>query len=293
MIENILSCDEICVQDITKFMKANGFKQSTIHGISPTSVKLKSFKRNSKHSILTAMNYEINLKQNDFLIIDSSNIDLEDIVSQIQNHKVRRTLVLTKSTKAIIDFAEKRIQNLHFYIYHKTSRDWQEILTLKSNSKVVLNQLHFDNFGRVKITQNLQGIALKSTTLPWCPYVCLDGCNELGQNCKTTGALVDLVKYWGKSLNFTLEVNKEINDGWGTEPKSGMFSIILLLMGCYLLLYSEGNNLSQGSCNIFSSLANIESLNSLSLVVLLLVLSVDIVVSGYRVLHVFWPGMKW
>ena len=187
-------------------------------------MNLKSFKGNSKQSIFSAINNNTNLEQMDFLIIDSSNIDLEDLVwvSKILNHKVRRTLILTNSMKEVTNFAKKRLQNLHFFIYHKTSRNWQEILTLKKYSKVVLNQLHFDDFGRVKITQNLQGIALKITTLPWCPYVCMEDCNELGQNCKTTGALVDLVKYWGKALNFTLEVNKEIENGWGTEPKSGI-----------------------------------------------------------------------
>ena len=223
LIRLVIGCDYRCVSDITNFTKANGFKQAMLYETSFTLIQHEWFKMNSKLVIKSLVTRNLQaLKNLDLLIINSSSFHSnESVLVSLLNHKVRQTIVITNDFKSTLNFTKKVSTNQHLYIYDIISRNWQEVLRIKDNTKVIVNPLKFDKFGRVKMTNDLQGITLTSTTLPWSPYIFMKDCNEFGQDCKVTGALFDLVTYWSKALNFTLKVFKDVNDDWGTEPKSG------------------------------------------------------------------------
>ena len=62
-------------------------------------------------------------------------------------------------------------------------------------------------------------------SLPWLPAVEIDGCNEYGKNCQTRfGLFPSIIDEMSKSLNFTWEDHKEINDNWGLTPVSGPYN---------------------------------------------------------------------
>ena len=89
---------------------------------------------------------------------------------------------------------------------------------------VIINDIDFDENGKAVVKEDFQGIDIKAVTLPWSPYVIISHCISAGLHCQYSGYLIDLMKIWGKNLNFTMTIDQDPTGDWGTTPKSGIFS---------------------------------------------------------------------
>ena len=89
---------------------------------------------------------------------------------------------------------------------------------------VIINDIDFDKNGKAVVKEDFQGIDIKAVTLPWSPYIIVSHCISAGLQCQYSGYLIDLMKIWGKNLNFTMTVDQDLKGDWGTTPKSGILS---------------------------------------------------------------------
>ena len=72
-----------------------------------------------------------------------------------------------------------------------------------------------------KITElDLQELPLRSITLDWTPWAKTIKCNGT-KNCLVKGLLVDLIEIWTEVYNFTLLIDKQPDENWGTVPING------------------------------------------------------------------------
>ena len=88
---------------------------------------------------------------------------------------------------------------------------------------VIINDIDFDKNGKAVVKEDFQGIDIKAVTLPWSPYIIISHCIFPGLHCQYSGYLIDLMKMWGKNLNFTMTIDQDLTGDWGTTPKSGIF----------------------------------------------------------------------
>ena len=232
LIYNILEIISAKTEPYTKiisFCKNNGFKFLTYVNFNQTNTrsflkiawKLGISARSFKHS-----NIVPNLI--DFLIVSHPNSNqFENILSLITNHTVQKSLLIINDFHDFQTLMSKTLgenHNFHglFYLYTKEA-NWKQILLVKGNTRVIINEVDFDNNTSIaKLNDNLQQLELVPTTLSWPPYVKFNStCNSKGRNCAFEGMLVDYMNIWSKHLNFTWDLQNNTKGDWGMKPKSG------------------------------------------------------------------------
>ena len=95
------------------------------------------------------------------------------------------------------------------------------ILTFRNQS--ILADHQYNCFGhrckKLFEEYDFKGAKLVGSTMSWEPWLNLDQCGTVGQLCRTSGILSDLMDIMAHKFNFTLELSKA--DNWGLLPTSG------------------------------------------------------------------------
>ena len=152
-----------------------------------------------------------------------------DILTILQKHPVQMSLIIVPNTLAKEKLAKVLSvfkHDLSFYTLEEQkdkTYQWYHTIFLENKKTILKQKLEFDINGRIIQFQDLQGIELKTTTLPITPWIDFQNCSTLG--CQYHGILVDLVNSWTKLLNFTLVVHKDPTDDWGIYPINGKISL--------------------------------------------------------------------
>ena len=117
-------------------------------------------------------------------------------------------------------------KNMFFYlIYNEKQNDdtivCKRIISVENNDKVLFQQLHFDENGKIMSNYNLEGMHIQCITLSWAPYAELSKCNvDSKKNCISEGYLPELLDLVAKRLNFTWHCDAEPNGDWGVIPNA-------------------------------------------------------------------------
>ena len=168
-------------------------------------------------------------------VFDPKRDDLEAYLALITQRQIKTSLllVLGSSERDGTSFFQDILSNLQatafFYIalpvYGSTSIIWHQVISIKSGS--VFNHLRFDSSTyRIIETFDLQGHEITATSLTWAPYLTIDGCNEFGLKCaQNKGYLIDFMDKLSIEFNFTYVSQKNVDNDWGTEPKSGPYNV--------------------------------------------------------------------
>ena len=116
--------------------------------------------------------------------------------------------------------------NIYVLIYDNVSDiniQWKEIIALKGQNHLIINDLVFNIKGTVlEKTNDLQGLHITGIAKHWYPFFNVHNkCknNEHDGNCIFDGFLVELLDAASKQLNFTWSA--ELADDWGLQPKVG------------------------------------------------------------------------
>ena len=174
----------------------------------------------------------------DFNIIafDWNEDDLPTLASLITKTKIKSTLLYipTAVSATEIDLLKEALSsqqsNSLFYLCYPDSMDmmkWHYVMTINHQLHVVLGDLNFfEDTKMIQESYDLQGMAVISTSMDWTPYLQFDSCEDtLGQNCVTSGFLMDLVTVLARRYNFTITSTRDPDLNWGLSPISGPFNL--------------------------------------------------------------------
>jgi hypothetical protein len=100
---------------------------------------------------------------------------------------------------------------------------WYQVITLKSGYAMTKLKFSLASFQIIE-DYDLNGLTIYSISLSWGPYLTFEDCNEVGNNCTNYGYLKDYTDVIAKKLNFTYESQREVNEDWGSLPKSGPYN---------------------------------------------------------------------
>ena len=170
----------------------------------------------------------------DFLLVSNAvptnfqSLKLE--LEAIKLRKIRKSLLLIPTPVDEVSLFEE-LQKLQgsafFYLAYPgpEKTEFKQVISLLNNTKTIVSDLRFNQFGHIIEEYNLEGSKIFSNTRPWAPYFMMDGCNENGRNCNNTGFLADYMDALGGVLNFTWDSHQP-NDGrgWGVTPIEGPFN---------------------------------------------------------------------
>ena len=176
-------------------------------------------------------------KQNSFgiFLYDPDKDDIQRFLTVIQQRQIKMTLLIVFKAwdKNITDLIKKWLSHLHalsfFYMAMtpniSSAMTWHQVISLKSGN--VMNNLDFANHSyKIIDTFDLHGLQITSTSLTWAPYLTIDNCNEFGLECvKNYGYLIDFIDKLALKFNFTYLSQKNVENDWGMQPKSGPFGI--------------------------------------------------------------------
>jgi hypothetical protein len=114
------------------------------------------------------------------------------------------------------------------------------VVMLKMGSAVM--NLKFDGNTSVIVEDyDLQGIQIRSISLPWAPYLMQSGCTKDGTGCANEGYLIDYMDISAKQYNFTYVSLKEPKGDWGISPKSGPFNLSGTWGGVFGSVVNQGS----------------------------------------------------
>jgi hypothetical protein len=133
---------------------------------------------------------------------------------------------LTKSDEeTFINLLALLSKNAYFHwIYQKQNEVYvKQIVTLSNSTQVIINRIN-KNDGKFHEAHNLQGLHVICISMPFSPFLEIDGCNEHGHNCLTTGLTAEFQNAICKLLNCTWECQIPTEHGWGVRPISGPFN---------------------------------------------------------------------
>ena len=167
----------------------------------------------------------------------SDNTLSTDIFEFISQNKVKSCIVMVLEQNYPFQDVENDIVSpilrnlklsLFFYLVRSGTQNisaksvWKQVITLKNNPQVVIDDIKFDTNLMIKEYYNLNGLNIQNLLLSWSPYSTIDGCNLEGRDCKTeTGIVPDLVHSLSERFNFTWTSTKETTGKWGVLPQDG------------------------------------------------------------------------
>ena len=162
------------------------------------------------------------------VIIKGPEDEFEFLLEKISNHR-RQEAILVIQDKDLENFKVQLTsfgKNSFFYLLvtnnESTSISWYKILTLTDYSHFIMNEIIFDEYGRVVESYDLKGLEIIATSLDWLPFIAHENCNNIGRKCSNYGLLADQMNIWAKMFNFTWDIMAGYDGDWGLFPKSGM-----------------------------------------------------------------------
>ena len=173
--------------------------------------------------------------EQDFLIIVTSDLrnELPKYLGIISKRRIRKSLmvILNSSQYEVFDQIKKEVQNLsenaYFYVLHITKELmwpplYYRVISIKGNNNPIIQLLMFNELGKIKDVNNLEGMHIKCLALSYPPHITIYDCDpKTGVNCTSKGYLPELLNIVGKRLNFTWSCDKEMNNNWGIIQVSG------------------------------------------------------------------------
>ena len=220
---NIFNSTYTLFDEIFTFCEDNGFNYISFFDKDCANItKFKTIKPyNLRFSCFTS-DTEVEPSVQDFLILDVDNAVVSEVnLKNILKHKIRRTLMITSNFDHIYELIHNYTFNSNFFTYDKLSKKWNEVIVLTGSKNVIVNEVKFDEKGKIIFSSNLQGLQVPAITLPWAPYVHDIKCSKDSTGCTSKGLLIDLMKIWSSKLNITWQLFKDSQNDWGTKPKSG------------------------------------------------------------------------
>jgi hypothetical protein len=177
-----------------------------------------------------------NWKVDSLLLLTNKDIlenetEFQNTFTTIQSAR-RRSVVwsfmedLTKSDEeTFINLLALNSQNAYFHWIYQQQNEVhiKQIVTLSNSTKVIINKIQ-DTNGTFQEAQNLQGLHVICLSMPYLPFLEIEGCNEHGRNCYTTGMVADFQDAICQLLNCTWECQIPTEHGWGVRLISGPFN---------------------------------------------------------------------
>ena len=169
----------------------------------------------------------------DFLVISQGLENSQLFQSELDAIKLRKirksVLLIPKQINEIQLMEELQAMqgNAFFYLAYPDSSEqthFKQVISLSNNSKTLVTEIEFNQFGHIMENYNLEGNTIYSNTLPWAPYFLMEGCDENGRNCINTGFLADFMDALGRVLNFTWISHQPPDGSWGVTPLDGIFN---------------------------------------------------------------------
>lgn len=217
----------VLFEEVAKFCIENGYKFVTFID-SSTGLK-EAYKYGLRARYLNLESAELD-QEMDFAILQFNLSKTEHYLNYIHTRKIRRSLIILPSDELEIFLrdVENLMENSYFYLaslHEEKSLKWHFVITLKHSSHVIVNDLIFDEQGRIIEKYDLQGHQIVATSLSWSPYIKNENCDESGRNCTNTGLLVDFMQIWARDFNFTWDIYADVDGDWGINPVSGPYNI--------------------------------------------------------------------
>ena len=163
-------------------------------------------------------------------VFDPKRDDLAAYLDLITQRKIKTSLLLVSGPSEsdgsyIFQDILSHLEATSFFYMVSTNMVWYQVISLKSGS--VFNHLKFDGSTyRIIETFDLQSLEITATSLTWAPYLTIDGCNKFGLKCvENKGYLIDFMDKLSIEFNFTYVSQKNVDNDWGTEQKSGPYNI--------------------------------------------------------------------
>ena len=239
MIFNVASLS--IYEEVANFLSDNGFRYVSIMGVTCCSYqgisknllkKGETFLRFHQALKYPEERYNFHVDAEVLLMRSIGEVNM-DLLLELTHKKVQRTVVVVErpSSESMMPVFRQKLQalktNSFFYLamVYQSTTIWYQVITLKSGYS--LDEVKFvPNSYQVKEDFDLQGLAIKSISLTWAPYLTVGGCNEQGINCAVNdGYLGDYMDILADQFNFTFTSDKEPNGDWGIMPKSGPFNL--------------------------------------------------------------------
>ncbi|TRY67601.1 hypothetical protein TCAL_05368 [Tigriopus californicus] len=243
---NTNGMNELLLSEITSFVLDNGYKfVSVISNGFPNYETNLTLKLQAETDIRTRVvdndtfrehfNFEL-----DFMIIWEDMLD-EDRLPQTLELLTQIKIKFALLVVPILDEARKRffhqsmtklMKNAYFYLVclKASAGDgpkavFKYIISLNFQPQYVENDVMFHSNSRlVWESFNLQGLSIRSVALSWSPYLNLKDCDQQGDNCSSSGFLVDYANLIGRLFNFTVVSTQDKDLNWGVVPISGPFN---------------------------------------------------------------------
>ena len=162
------------------------------------------------------------------VIIKDPEDEFEVLLEKISNQK-RQKAILVIQDEDLENFKFQLTtfgKNSFFYLLvtndESTSVSWHKVITLTDYSDFIMNEIIFDDYGRVVESYDLNGLEIIATSLDWLPFIAHENCNDKGRKCLNYGLLADQMNIWAKIFNFTWDIMAGYDGDWGLFPKSGM-----------------------------------------------------------------------
>ena len=155
------------------------------------------------------------------------NTDKDDIggyLSKICPRMVRSSLLVFAQpgggheVSLLREHLNKMSTEAFFYVAVRTSSSrsmsWYYVISLKSGHVIEPMAFAKDSY-KIEEGYNLRGLKITSTSLPWDPFLTIEGCNDKGLECASHfGYLQDMIDIFAREFNFTLESHRNIVARW-------------------------------------------------------------------------------
>ena len=161
------------------------------------------------------------INEMDFLLTNNDLLD-KSIGMTISQRLQKSTLVYVKKDQ--LDIFKSKLQdfNLSLSIFlilndgHDEILNIKEVLTLKNQPEVIINDVTMSYYGFVEKISDFHGLHLKSISGQWWPWIIVKDCENPNQNCQLDGCLIDIFNEAAKLMNVTW--SSDITSDWGHIP---------------------------------------------------------------------------
>ena len=142
-------------------------------------------------------------------------------------------MIIDKLNSKKVHYLHQIVQNMTFnsmfylmYINEKEDRSpiWSQVISFQGCKKGIINEITFDEFGRIQENFDLKGINIQAVALDWEPYFSIsnnENMNNIGEQNSYLGEVMNIL---GNMMNFTWEVHRQEHGDWGTKPINGPFN---------------------------------------------------------------------
>jgi hypothetical protein len=234
--------NETIQEEMQMFLADNGLKYVTLieNSTTPSATKSKMawaiVKGRTSYVQSLTMNeyrerYTFQFRDFQVFIVDFEKDNIHTFLEVITQAPVQSSVICIKSHWGDSEVAELKnaldefkLDSLFYLaVSLEHNNKWYQVITLKSGYAITKIKFSSASFQIIK-EYDLNGLTIYSISLSWSPYLILDDCDQVGQNCTTYGYLKDYTDVLAKKLNFTYESQREVDGDWGTLPKSGPYN---------------------------------------------------------------------